>query len=100
MRKRNRKRAAPRVVHVNWTEGLADMFRLPCKLGLTPPAMAKCVVTATGSTWSARFTAKNGQPVSAHVRLRHGPFPLDRDPTVVSERMDMRFVLGGLENQA
>ena len=95
MRKRNRKRAAPRVVIVDWTDGLAEMFSLPCRLGLKPPATAKVVVTATGSTWSARFTTENGEPVGARVRLRHGALPLEQAPTVVSERMDMRFVIGG-----
>lgn len=95
MRKRNRKRAAPRVVIVGWTAELVDMFSLPCKLGLTPPAKARVVFTASGSTWTAQFTNKHGDPVRAHVRLRHGALPLAKDPTVVSERMDMRFVLGG-----
>lgn len=93
MRKKNRKRAAPRVIHIDWTDGLADMFRLPCGLGLTPPTTAKVVMTKSGSTWSAQFKNASGHPVAAHVRLRHGPLPLDRDPTLVSEQIDMRFVV-------
>lgn len=96
MRKRNRKRTAPRVVIVDWTDAVAEMFRLPCGLGLNPPAKARVVFTASGSTWTARFTNQDGHPVGAHVRLRHGALPLEKHPTVVSERIDMRFVVGGI----
>ena len=98
MRKRNRKRAAPRVFVIDWNDGLAEIFRLPIRLALKPPATAKVVVTARGSTWTARFTNQDGHPVGAHVRLRHGALPLEKHPTVVSERIDMRFVAGGLLN--
>lgn len=95
MSRRSRKRVAPRVVIIDWSPELADIFALPTKLGLTPPAAAKCVFTSAGSTWSAQFRNTADAPVNAHVRLKHGPLPLEYDPTVVSERIDLRFVVGG-----
>lgn len=98
MTKRNRKRAAPRVATLTWSDDLAEIFRLPCRAGLTPPSKLKITLTNTGSTWTAQFTSASGEPVQATVRLRHGPppFDFDYDPQVVSERMDLRFVVGGL----
>lgn len=95
MAKRNRNRPAPRVVTIDWNDALAEIFRLPVRLALKPPATAKVVITARGSTWSARFTNQYGEPVGAHVRLRHGAFPLAEAPTVVAERCSMKFVACG-----
>lgn len=95
MRKRNRKRAAPRVVIIDWTEDLAEIFSLPLRLALKPPATAKVVVTTRGSTWSARFTNQYGEPVGAHVRLRHGALPITENPVVVEERINMKFIACG-----
>lgn len=96
MRKKNRKRAAPRVATLAWCEDFTQVFVVACRLGLTPPPTFKVVLTKVGSTWSARFTTASGEPVPSTVRLRHGPIEREEDATIISDRINLRFVVGGL----
>lgn len=88
-RRRPRRRAIVRTMHVDWCPSVAALFDLAGRLGWTAPARVRVVLGKDKSTWTARFVDGHGQPVNAVVRLKHLP---DGGAEVTSDEIHVRFV--------
>lgn len=96
---KQQRRRVGKTVTLDWVPVLADVFDLPTRLGMTPPAQVVVVISPDGRRWSwhGAFTTAEGVPAKSVVRMRklkNGDFSADRG------NVAFKFVLAGARPEA
>ncbi|NBB17018.1 hypothetical protein GVN21_16755 [Caulobacter sp. SLTY] len=92
--RRQQRRRPAKLVTLPWVAVMEEVFDLPRRLGMTPPARIVVAQSADGrrSTWTGQFITKEGLPARCVVRMSHlasGDYEADLGT------LSFRFVMGG-----